>query len=93
MSLWDLFGAQMMDVFRWGLLVALVLTTANTSAVTGTLIPLAAGVLFVAVLIPFTMTPDLAPQTAQVLVGLASNLIILAAVLGIRSLWRRFRAP
>ena len=92
MSLWDLFGTQMLDIFRWGLLVALVLTTANTSAVTGTLIPLAAGILFVAVLIPFTMTPDLAPATAQVLVGLVSNLIILAAILAVRALWRRFRA-
>jgi hypothetical protein len=91
MSPIDLFLLQLQDIFRWGLLVALVMTTVNTSAVTGVLVPIVAGLAFVAVLIPMTMTPDLAPQTTQMLTGVVANLVILAVVLGVRAAYRRFR--
>lgn len=47
--------SQATDVFRIGLLIALILTMLRTEQATGTLVPLAAGILFVAVLIPMTI--------------------------------------
>ncbi|MFZ5710705.1 MAG: hypothetical protein ACOY4T_13680 [Pseudomonadota bacterium] len=90
MTVTDLLTQQLSDIFRWGLLVALVLTARNTQAATGTWLPLAAGVLFVAVIIPIVMTPALAPQVTQIGVGLVANLVILAVVLTLRWVWLRF---
>lgn len=89
MTVDDLLLNQLSELFRWGLIVALVLTARNTREVTGTLIPLAAGVVFVAVLIPSVMTPALAPLALQIGVGLVANLVVLAAVLAAFALWQR----
>ena len=51
MTLTDLFLAQLADPFRIGLLIALIATTQRTVAATGKVIPLLAGIVFVAVLI------------------------------------------
>lgn len=82
------------DPFRIGLIVALFATMVRTRAATGTLVPLAAGVLFVAVIIPVTMgtSDDAAVPVAQrVLAGIVSNVVILAVIAGLWTLWVRLR--
>lgn len=90
MSFMDMLTAQLMDPFRIGLLIALVFTAANTASATGTYIPLLFGAVFVAILIPTTLaaasTPD---KTSAIAIGLLSNAIILAIILGARELYRR----
>jgi hypothetical protein len=46
----DLVLSQLGDLFRIGLIVALVVTMRRTAAVTGRVVPLALGVVFVAVM-------------------------------------------
>lgn len=91
MSLPDLIISQITDLFRWALLVGLVFTMARNRAVTGTWVPLLAGIVFVAVLLPVTMTPALAPLAMQVGTGLAANAVMLAAILLVRRLVAQFR--
>jgi hypothetical protein len=55
MELSALMIEQFTDVFRLGLLAALVYTTERTRPQTGTVLPLAAGVIFIAIMIPATM--------------------------------------
>lgn len=84
----DVMAAQAGDVFRIGLLIALLLTTLRNRPVTGMLIPLAAGAVFVAVIIPVTGTMKLpVPLATQVLTGLVVNVVYLAIGLGLWSLW------
>lgn len=89
MAVTDLFVHQLIELFRWGLIVALVLTARNTREVTGTWVPLALGGLFVAVLIPMAMTPAIAPLALQVVIGLLANAVILAVVMAAFALWQR----
>lgn len=93
MTITDLMTAAFTDMFRWAMLVALVLTASNTRAVTGTLVPLAAGIVFVAVLLPMTMTRGAAPMLQQVATGLVVNAVIVAVILMVRRAWLAFRAP
>lgn len=84
----DVMAAQAGDVFRIGLLIALLLTTLRNRPVTGMLIPLAAGAVFVAVIIPVTGTMTLpVPLATQVLTGLVVNVVYLAIGVGLWSLW------
>jgi hypothetical protein len=87
----DLIQSQLLDPFRIGLIVALVFTMVRTRAATGTVVPLAAGVVFVAVILPMTTAPAGVTLTDAVLAGLASNLIILAIVLALGLVYRRLR--
>jgi len=88
----NLILSQLADPFRIGLMVALVITMQRTQATTGVWVPLAAGVLFVAVIIPSTMLTVLAQPLWQVVaVGMVSNAIILAVVLGVWAIYQRFR--
>ncbi len=88
----DLLAAQATDVFRIGLLVALMLTTLRNRPITGTVLPLAAGALFVAVIIPLTgATPRPEPVATQVLSGLLVNAAYIAIGLALWSLWQRRR--
>jgi hypothetical protein len=87
----DLVQAQLLDPFRIGLIVALVATMIRTRAATGTILPLAAGVVFVAVILPTTNPSAGFSLTDAVLAGLASNLIILAIVLALALVYRRLR--
>ena len=92
MTLTDLLTAQLTDLFRIGLIIALVFTTTRNAAVTGKVIPLLAGVIFVAVIIPATMqtsSPD--PLWRLAAVGIAANLIILAIVLAAMAALARLR--
>lgn len=93
MTLPDLFLAQIMDPFRIALLIGLVLTMGRTRAITGTVVPLLAGVVFVAVIIPMTVSQGLAAGFApQVGLGLVTNLLILAVVLGAKVMIDRRKA-
>ncbi|MGN7871241.1 hypothetical protein [Paracoccus sp. 22332] len=86
----DLLAAQAGDVFRIGLLVALMLTTLRNRPITGMLLPLAAGALFVALIIPVTgASPRPEPLATQVLSGLLVNAVYLAIGLGLWTLWQR----
>ena len=87
----DLLIAQLTDPFRIGLIIALVATMLRTAPVTGTLVPLAAGVVFVAVIIPMTMQAGQGPVWQAVAVGLVANAVILAVVMGLWTLILRLR--
>ena len=92
MDLSNLILSQLSDPFRIGLMVALVITMQRTQGTTGVWVPLAAGVLFVAVIIPSTMLTVLAQPLWQVVaVGMVSNAIILAVILSAWAIYQRFR--
>jgi cobalamin biosynthesis protein CobD/CbiB len=87
MTLTDLAISQFMDPFRIALLIGLVVTMQRTMAVTGKLVPLLAGVAFVAVIIPSTVTQGLAASfITQFGVGLVTNSVLLAVILGAKML-------
>lgn len=87
----DLVMSQLANPFRIGLLVALVFTMRKTEAATGRIIPLIAGVVFVAVILPSTLPSLTASLTEQILAGLVSNAIILGVVLAGWALATRLR--
>jgi hypothetical protein len=81
MSMLDIFAAQALDPFRIGLLLALFATMLRTRPTTGTLLPLAAGAIFVAILIPSTLPSDQGePLVTAVLIGILTNAIWLGLV-------------
>lgn len=86
-----LIQSQLLDPLRIGLIVGLVITMYRTRTTTGTLLPLALGVAFVAVILPVSNPkPDVTLVDAA-LAGLVSNLVILAIVLGLSVIVRRLR--
>ena len=87
----DLVLSQLTDLFRIGLIIALVVTMRRTAAVTGRVFPLVLGVIFVAAMLPLTMPGASASLTGAILAGLVSNTIILAVVLVAAGLIARFR--
>jgi hypothetical protein len=87
----ELIQSQLLDPFRIGLIAALVFTMFRTRAATGTLVPLAAGVIFVAVILPSTQGPGAASLTEAVAAGIVSNVIILGIVLALAMIVRRLR--
>lgn len=87
----DLVLSQLTDIFRIGLIVALVVTMRRTSAVTGRVLPLVLGVLFVAVILPTTLRSQQVALEDAVIAGLVSNVIILGAVLAAAVLMERLR--
>ena len=90
MTLSQLVLAQLEDPFRIVLIVALVFTMLRTRAQTGTLLPLAAGVVFVAVIIPSTFGAQKAESFwLQFGAGLIANSIILAVVMALYEAYRR----
>lgn len=87
----DLIQSQFLDPLRIGLIVGLVITMYRTRASSGTVVPLAFGVAFVAVILPVSNPkPDISLMEA-VLAGLVSNLVILGIVLGLSVIIRRLR--
>ena len=87
-----LLQSQLTDIFRIGLIVALIATTLRTEGITGRIIPLLAGVVFVAVIIPTTMqTSDTPPLMQRIGVGVVANLIILGVCWGIWQTIARMR--
>ena len=88
----ELFLANLSDPFRIILLGALIATMLRTQSSTGTWLPLAAGALFVAVLIPATLQPAQAVPLWQVVaVGFVANVVLLAVGLGFWALVQRLR--
>jgi hypothetical protein len=87
----DLVISQLMDLFRIGLIIALVVTMQRTAAVTGRIIPLALGVIFVAVMLPTTMPSSAVSLKDAILAGLISNVVILLPVLAAAWLMTRLR--
>lgn len=87
----DIVVSQLSDLFRIGLIVALVVTMFRTSAVTGRVLPLMLGVVFVAVIVPSTMPSGTVDLMDAILAGLISNLIILGLVLAVATVVMRLR--
>lgn len=87
----DLIQSQLLDPLRLGLIVALVVTMFRTRAATGTVIPLAAGVVFVAAILPLTQGAGESGLTLAVAAGIVSNLIILGIVFALAMIVRRLR--
>lgn len=88
----DLLQSQATDVFRIGLLIALMFTALRNRPVTGMLLPLAAGALFVAVIVPMTgVTTRPEPLSTQVLSGLLVNAVYLGIGLAVWQAWRARR--
>ena len=70
----DLVRDQALDIFRIGLLIALMFTMLRTRAATGVVIPLIAGIIFVVVIIPVTQGPNgAAPMWVQIGTGIIVN--------------------
>lgn len=90
MTATDLLLSQLSDPFRIGLLIALFVTMLRTRAASGTYVPLAAGAVFVAVLIPAVVQTSVAvPFALAAGVGLAANVILLAVILAAWTLYQR----
>jgi len=88
----ELIQAQATDVFRIGLIMALVVTMFRTRAATGTVLPLAAGVLFVAVIVPLTQGWTVpAPIWLQIATGIGVNLVFVAVALAVAGAIRSAR--
>lgn len=86
----DLFFSQIADPFRIILLAALFVTMQRTRAATGVLLPLALGAVFVAVLIPLTVSPVAADQLPLVAgVGVVANAAWLAIIALAWAIWQR----
>lgn len=85
----DLILTQLTDPFRIVMLGALVYVW-HRNHQNGSLLPLAAGWVFVAVLLPVTTAAD-QPTVPGILWGLLSNAVILAVVLAGRALWLQSR--
>ncbi len=87
----DLIAGQLTDVFRIGLLIALFFTTLRNRAATGFVVPLLAGAVFVAAVIPAGMGGG-APFLPAFAAGLVSNALLLAAIAGLWRIAQQFRA-
>jgi len=80
------------DPFRIALMIGLVITQRRTQGVTGTFIPLAAGCVFVAVLLPLSMQFGAAAGLPVAIgAGLIANVILLVPMLVAAHLWDRSR--
>ena len=92
MTLPDLLMSQLSDPFRIGLLIALFITMLRTRTASGIWVPLAAGVVFVAVILPTTMQNTLAAPLSQVIgVGVLANVVIVALIMAAWEVYQRVR--
>lgn len=87
----DLFAGQLTEPFRIALAAGLVYTMHRTEAVTGTWAPLAPGILFIAVILPLTVTAGSGPVLPAIVAGVFSAALIVAVILGLRALVLRVR--
>jgi hypothetical protein len=78
----DLLTTQLTDPFRAGLILALFFTMLRTRQDTGIVMPLLAGIVFVAVIIPNTMGTT-APMVQAIGIGIIANAVLVGIVLGI----------
>ena len=91
MTIAEILTAQLSDLFRIGLLIALVVMANNTAAQTGRLVPILLGLVFVAVLIPTTMGNPEAERLTPIAGGLLSNALIVALVVAVWEGFSRLR--
>ena len=89
MTLTDLILWQVADPFRIGLLVGLIVTAARTQGAGGLIVPLIAGAVFIAAIIPMTLKPAGEDVLRQVATGIVVNGLYLALYYGLRALWQR----
>ena len=82
--------SQLTDPFRIGLVAALIYTTIGNAAATGWFVPLAAGIVFVAVIIATTLPKAGETLTVTTVAGVFSNTIITATLFAGLFVWRRF---
>jgi hypothetical protein len=82
--------SQLTDPFRIGLIAALIYTTIRNAAITGWLVPMAAGIVFVAFIIAVTMPSGGQSQAVVISAGVISNAVIAAIMFGALFIWRRF---
>ncbi len=88
----DLVTAAILDPFRIVLLAGLVITQRRTADSTGAVLPLVAGVAFVALIIPMTMGYDAVAGLPMVgAAGIVANVVLLVPILAVARLWDRFR--
>ncbi len=91
-ELYPLLTEALIDPFRIVLLIGLVLTQRRTAATTGLILPLAAGCVFVAVLLPMTMNFGADAGLPKAIgAGLVANVILLVPMLLAAHLWDRNR--
>ena len=86
----EIIVSQLVDPFRIGLVAALIYTTIRNSGITGWLVPLTAGIVFVAFIIAVTMPNNGQTQAVIIVTGLISNAIIAAVMFAALYFWRRF---
>jgi hypothetical protein len=91
MALLDLLQTQLLDPFRIGLLLALAITSVNTSQQTGRAIPLLLGALFVAVLIPVTLRSETTGMVTAIAVGVVANAMLLGIIMAAAWGWARWK--
>ncbi len=80
----ELIQSQLTDLFRIGLLTALLLTAYRTRAMTGLMTPLALGAVFVAALIPLQMQPDTPERVMAIGAGVVTNAVLLGLLAAAR---------
>jgi hypothetical protein len=76
----SLLTSQLTDIFRMGLLVGLFFTIQNTKAQTGYVIPVIAGLIFVAAMIASSMPKPGVDFWTSLISGLIANAIIFAVI-------------
>ena len=94
MTLTDLLQSQLLDPFRAGLIVALLYTAIRNRAASGFVLPLAAGVVALAVILPSTMGLGAASELGLwrvIGVGVVANAILLAIALAGWHILQRFQ--
>jgi hypothetical protein len=90
MDTFALFTSQLTDIFRIGLLVGLFITIQRTLAQTGYLIPIIAGLIFVAIIIPSTMPNPGIEFWPAAITGFAANAVIFAVIWLVWQAFNRF---
>ncbi len=87
----DLLISQLADPFRIGLLFFLIVTAFRTRA-HGFVVPLALGVVFVAILLPMTTASSATTdRTLAIATGIAANAIIVGILLLGWTIWNKSR--
>lgn len=88
----DLLISQLADPFRIGLLFFLIVTAVRTRAASGFVVPLALGVVFVAILLPMTTASSATTdRTLAIATGIAANAIIVGILLLGWTIWNKSR--
>lgn len=88
----EIVTTQLTDPFRIGLIFFLLLTAIRTRANMGLWMPLAMGVVFIAILIPLTTAAaSTVPRLTAIGLGVIANAVILAVFLAGWTIWEKTR--